>query len=359
MSDKPSVWKVSHFHVDADTYDENESYRVLEKLKPVHALRSALAAGADPNEGNALCWAVEQGSITQVKALLKSGASTSTVDERGFTPLHLVLDQGIDVEQRKKVEALVKAGANVNARTPSEVLQIVGDEEVQHFPNEVGVTPAMVAARRGNLELLDYLKEQGATMSGVLHAAVLGDIEEADRINRRIGPLRKVGPITETLLERGMDPNELSTTQFEYCEPHDRWSSEQKVGGFLGDGTEIDGSVSPLHLVAQLRIDIGQEKLGRLLLSRGAEPNVRDSYSNTPLHNVQTVEVAEVLLEAGADPLLVDEGGYSIMNTSHNKIRALCQRHQLAKTAQDVRPAESDLADPDEVRARRARGRFM
>ena len=70
---KPSVWIQSTYTVDADTNGE-DSYRTRRELKPAKSLREALAAGADPNDHNALHEAVDRGAIGQVQALLKAGA---------------------------------------------------------------------------------------------------------------------------------------------------------------------------------------------------------------------------------------------------------------------------------------------
>ena len=47
-------------------------------------------------------------------------------------------------------------------------------------------------------------------------------------------------------------------------------------------------------------VSYGHVALARFLLERGADPNIRDNDDDTPLHVCETVECAELLLDAGA-----------------------------------------------------------
>ncbi len=88
--------------------------------------------------------AVRQGSLNEVKRLLKNGADPETRDARGLTALHIAAYWG----ETDIVEALIKAGADVNS------------------DNGKGWTPLHAAALSGGLrcrkEIIALLIKAGA-----------------------------------------------------------------------------------------------------------------------------------------------------------------------------------------------------
>lgn len=229
----PSVWNVSTYYVDADTYGEDEAERVRRELKPVKAMREALAQGADPNERDALFEAIDKGSIAHVQALLKAGADPDRLDDVGKSPLYRCVED----RDLAKVNALLKAGADVNAVIPSQVQQIRDDEPYTAIPDEPGQTPIMLAARLGHRPIFDRLKEAGASMDGVLHAAVIGEKEAAWKKDARWGPFFEREPMVEPLLAEGLDPNATCGAKFYMYETRG------------GSGVFQGGSgYTPLHL---------------------------------------------------------------------------------------------------------------
>jgi ankyrin repeat protein len=83
------------------------------------------------------------------------------------------------------------------------------------------------------------------------------------------------------LLEFGADPNMREGKRFE---------EENRV--------EYVPGYTPLHCAARS----GHEEVAGLLLSRGAVSDAADHCDGTPLHGVRSPKIAEMLLEAGADP---------------------------------------------------------
>ena len=158
----PSVWNVSTYYVDGDTYSDDEGQRVRRELKPVKAMREALAQGADPNECGALFTAIEKGSIGHVQALVKGGADIDRVDEDGKAPLY----RAVEYREHAKVDALLKAGADVAAtdergrtclhvaRPASAMVVLLEAGADPEAVDRDGRTPLSCAKTRGSVALL-------------------------------------------------------------------------------------------------------------------------------------------------------------------------------------------------------------
>lgn len=116
-----------------------------------------LAHGADPSlkrtgademqHWRALDFAIVNGYPTLALELIKAGAEVSYQDRDGDSPLHHAVKAG----QRQVVEALLAAGAPINAQRGLETSDL-----------EPGWTPLMYAIDSENYELALYLLQQGA-----------------------------------------------------------------------------------------------------------------------------------------------------------------------------------------------------
>ncbi len=69
----------------------------------------------------------------------------------------------------------------------------------------------------------------------------------------------------------------------------------------------------------------------QLLISHGANPNLRDGDGDCPLHVCESSAVAEVLLSHGADPTLVNFSGETIFDKAlqeqNNDMIQFCTTH--------------------------------
>lgn len=290
-----SVWDVREWYDDTSA-EPYTSYN----LKPLKALRKALADGADPNEQNAILKAAgSEGSLLQIKALLKAGANLDCLDMEGRSPLHLAV-QNCSVE---KVVALLKAGIDKDSTVPPEFQFHFRDREGTTNnirPPEPGLTPSMMAARKGDLKLLDVLRQAGASMDGVLHAAVVGDMEAAwyDDIRRRNGERELT---VARLLGEEMDPNAACSVAFDVY----------RNAGYSQLGVRIGGD-GGTPLLMCLSADQGYGyglPIAEALIAHGADVNCANARAETPLHVVHSAALACRLLEAGADPNAADSYG--------------------------------------------------
>ncbi|CAM9600222.1 unnamed protein product [Heterosigma akashiwo] len=75
-----------------------------------------------------------------------------------------------------------------------------------------------------------------------------------------------------------------------------------RVQELIGQGQSVDqhdeNGYTPLHAA----VSYGRMEVLAYLLSAGADVNTTDTDGDTPLHVCETVEVAQVLLQAGANP---------------------------------------------------------
>jgi ankyrin repeat protein len=114
-----------------------------------------LRHGANPNAqnmhgGTALHQAASQGAVKIMQLLLANRADVNSATNDGFTPLHGAVSYGNNETRRSAVEALLKSGANVNAKTSRD-----------------GETPFHKAISRGDVELVKLLLDYGADVNAV------------------------------------------------------------------------------------------------------------------------------------------------------------------------------------------------
>ena len=91
-----------------------------------------------------LVWAVKNGDLEQVKALVVEGTNLNEELMNGRMALHYAADYG----QTEVIAFLVSKGANVN------------------LPDKHGITPLLAAIYEGHIDSVRFLLEKGADKSG-------------------------------------------------------------------------------------------------------------------------------------------------------------------------------------------------
>lgn len=143
--------------------------------------------------------AAARGKLKKVESLLKRGANVNSQDGVGFSPLHLAAMN----EERETVEILLKNGADVNSKNDDDEtpLFLVADKNNQNIidllcvagadvtiKNKFGVTVLHKASEQFNVSILKLFFEKGASQfvnacsrshMSPLHYATLHDNEEA------------------------------------------------------------------------------------------------------------------------------------------------------------------------------------
>ncbi|KAJ8668251.1 hypothetical protein QAD02_009914 [Eretmocerus hayati] len=169
----------------------------------------------------------------------------------GYTPLHFAL---LVIRNEKYAKLLIKAGADIFVKASN------GDT-VLHLHNALISNPETIELENPRILQLNHIGSEGRSIFHV--ACAQGNLK-----------------LVKYFLEHGVDPN------FSALLP--------------GTGCDDD---APLHTVISSNLDRSLD-LVNLLLSHGANPNIRDSDKNVPLHFMldnHHTEIIDVLVSHGAD----------------------------------------------------------
>jgi ankyrin repeat protein len=270
-------------------------------------LKALLAQGADVNGRDAkgetpLMYAASVGSAEAMKLLLEHGADANVQNQFGSTAL---IWSATDLA---KVELLLAHGANPN------------------LASKRGRTPLLVAAMSdGSAPIVRLLVSKGA------------DIQAKDFLKTTALKAAAFGNDTETvrlLLEAGLDPNAADLPGLTPLMMAAGWNGNlETVKLLLAKGAKVNAVSRP---VMGLPTRIAPSKFGNLtallmaapfgppalietLLDAGAEVNGKDVRGMTPLMlavatDHQDAAVIRLLLSRGADPQMKDEAGYSSLD---------------------------------------------
>jgi len=285
-----------------------------------------------PNE--ALHRAIQQRSITRVRAAIGNGADVNARDRPGWTPLHMAVHDEIE----RIAELLLACGADVNAvaggRTPlyraaargqlgmAKLLLAYG-ADVDGSPRGVEAEATPLTACYG-VDVMKLLIAHGANVNARGHA---GDTALHHVVSYHYGFCMEA---VRLLLRNGADPNirndagqtpAMVALETNVIEEATRLLMEagsdvatihlaafvgdcEKVRQFMEDGEDVDSPLrdkrTPLHIAAQE----GQAEVVALLIARGAGVNVRGDRDYTPLGAAVASgcgEAVTALIAAGAD----------------------------------------------------------
>ncbi len=224
------------------------------------AVRSLLRGGADPNAAaldgsTALHWAVHRDSLAMVNALLTAGARADRLTRYKVAPLTLAAQNG----DAAIVERLLAAGAN-----PDTV-------------SEEGQTALMTASRNGSVAAVRALLRRGAQVG----AAESFRGQTALMFAAGEGNTAVVG----LLLEFGAELNQRSKggyTPLLFAVRNNRYETVKFLLAHGGNANDRIPDGTPALSIAILNADFD---LAALLLDAGANPNVPDP-RGYPLHVV-------------------------------------------------------------------------
>ena len=284
-------------------YGADVNAKDTECLTPLHlaagagqakAMRKLLAHGADVNassqEDDRMGWtplhcAAYAGHSAAVKSLLIRNAKIEAIADSSYRPLHLAASEG----HAFTVELLLSYGANIEARCETS-----------------NVTPLFLAAREDEVSTVQVLLDRGANVT-------------CTELDNGWTPLHRAvrdghTSVVELLLDYNA-PVESRDNAGE-CAIHIAVHEEQHdlLELLLDSGAEVDAMDSNDYSALILASGQGDMTSMDILLRHGADINKQTSTGQTACSEAiraQATEMAEVLVERGANPAIIDAYGRS------------------------------------------------
>ena len=261
----------------------------------VRVVRVLLQAGANCNirdhSGDTLLQsAIWTEATRSIKLLLQAGADVNAVAEGAPAALHWAIAKGA----AEVTDLLIGAGADFNIGLPG------GRDKGMFAGHAVGATPLMIAAREGNLQLVNRLLEAGADW-GLADSQGRTAVDLATQAGR-IEVLQRLEQAGAKVDFRSQQLH--SAALLEAVKRQDIEGVRRALqGGARTDLQEKDTQRTPLMLAC---LD-GNAEIVRLLLEGKADPNQHTQWGEYPLTNAVVrghTGTVRVLLEAGAETSL-------------------------------------------------------
>jgi len=250
--------------------------------------------------------AVMAGNLEQVGVLIVRGVDLEKIDGNfGCTAMYLAAREG----HLEIVRALRDAGAGMDPGTDG------------------GEPLAFAAVYSGNVDLMGYLLENGvdkavrnADEQTLLHHAI------AFRREEMVLYLVDIGVDVNAVDKRGWAPLHMAA-----------WVGDLPVTGQLmgagGDAAaKLASGETPLHLA----VVYNHGEVVEDLLAAGIDVDQLDESGRSALFSVQSIEVMDLLLNAGADPDISDKAGYTPLSAAVVGDDAVVRVGRLIEAGADV-----------------------
>jgi ankyrin repeat protein len=296
--------------------------------------RGASLESRDEWGGTPLHTAVRGGQALTLEALLQAGAPVDAADSRGLTPLICAVDRNEPAAMVRLLLAHGASPAGTGSDTPLFHAAEAGYEEVAGILIDagapVGLLEAILMGDRDAVEchLASGASVDAANASGMIPlaaAAAQGDIASIRTLLNRGARVDPVGDVrsplltaidreqleaARLLLEAGANANSVIAHQTPLASAVSR-NSVPLVKLLLEFGAKPRGECLGVTLVEEAVSQNGPEIVS-MLIEAGADANIGAGLYGTPLMAAVrsgNVECARVLLERGALPDLEDNRG--------------------------------------------------
>jgi ankyrin repeat protein len=262
--------------------------------------RGADVSAAEGDGTTALHWAAQNDDIEMITLLLEAGAAADAANRFNVTPLELAASNGNAVA----IERLAQAGADPN-----------------HVSRE-GQTPLMTAAANGRVAAIEALLAHGADVdaaetyrgqTALMWAAGEGNVDAVRALlaaSADVNAKSKAGftallfavrnaelDTVRALLDNGANANDLApdgTSALNVATLNAFYEVAAVLLDYGADPNLPDARASPLHTIAWLREPGATDRAGGVGELATSAPR--------PLGNVTSLELAQKLLEHGANP---------------------------------------------------------
>ncbi len=331
-------------------------------------VRALLAQGADVNAAqgdgmSALHWAAAKGDVEMTDLLVRAGAKVEAVTRNGaYTPLHLASKAGYAPVVRR----LLKAGSTPKAVTTTggvtalhfaagagsaDAVAALLDQgaDVNARESVWGQTALIFAAGYNRIDALKVLLKRGADVAII---TTVMDLPGRDAVDRSAGQRRSQTlnafrkeaadsqswrPTTAQVQAAVKAGQQLqvagAATEVAEAEPDP--SAGEEVAGYSGLVGSLGGFTALLHAVRE-----GNAEAAFALLAAGANINQVSAGDKTSPLLIATInghfDLAKLLLERGANPNLASDAGAAPLFAALNTYWAPKSRYpqQLAYTLQ-------------------------
>ncbi|KAL7308467.1 hypothetical protein PS15m_011667 [Mucor circinelloides] len=118
-----------------------------------------------------------------------------------------------------------------------------------------------------------------------------------------------------------------------------------RVRELLESGVAVDGHDQFGYTAMHAAVSYNQIEMVKLLIEKGANVNIEDFEKDTPLYVAENVEMAQLLLDNGADPKHINEDGITPALTALEEGWEEVAQF-LANITKEVLPTQEEETDP-------------